>query len=78
MSEPSQSEERDELLLRRARAAGDAAAEREAITRLIAPYGDWGRAIAYGKIGEDIVDQCSLHIGVAREHGISRVSEQAG
>lgn len=27
---------------------------------------------------EDIVDQCSLHIGVAREHGISRVSEQAG
>ena len=36
--EPSQSEARDELLLRRARAAraaGDAVAEREAITRLI-------------------------------------------
>ncbi|HEU5106751.1 MAG TPA: sigma-70 family RNA polymerase sigma factor [Solirubrobacterales bacterium] len=52
--EPSQSEARDESLLRRARAAraaGDAVAEREAITRLIAPYGDWGRAVAYGKIG---------------------------
>ena len=27
---------------------------------------------------EDIVDQCSLHIGVAREQGISRVVELAG
>lgn len=48
------SDTRDERLLRRARAAraaGDAAGEREAIARLIAPYGDWGRSIAYGKIG---------------------------
>jgi RNA polymerase sigma factor (sigma-70 family) len=54
MSKMNPSEERDERLLRRARAAraaGDAAAEREAICRLIAPYGDWARAIAYGKIG---------------------------
>jgi exonuclease SbcC len=27
---------------------------------------------------EDIVDQCSLNIGVAREHGVSRIAEQAG
>jgi DNA repair protein SbcC/Rad50 len=27
---------------------------------------------------DDIVDQCSLHIAVTRENGISRVSEQAG
>jgi len=27
---------------------------------------------------DDIVDQCSLHIAVSRENGISRVSEQAG
>jgi DNA repair protein SbcC/Rad50 len=27
---------------------------------------------------DDIVDQCSLHIAVSREHGVSRVSEQAG
>jgi len=48
------SEERDERLLRRARAArgaGDVAGEREAITRLIEPYWSWGRSIAYGKIG---------------------------
>lgn len=47
------SEERDERLLRRARAAraaGDVAGEREAITRLIEPYWNWGRSIAYGKI----------------------------
>jgi RNA polymerase sigma factor (sigma-70 family) len=50
----NQSEERDERLLRRARAAraaGDVTAEREAITRLIEPYWNWGRSIAYGKIG---------------------------
>ena len=51
---PNQSEERDERLLRRARAAraaGDVAGEREAITRLIEPYWNWCRSIAYGKIG---------------------------
>jgi len=49
----SKSEERDERLLRRARAAraaGDVAGEREAITRLIEPYWNWGRSIAYAKI----------------------------
>lgn len=52
--EPSPVDARDERFLRRARAAraaGDAAAEREAISRLIAPYWAWGRSIAYGKIG---------------------------
>jgi len=45
---------RDELFLRRVRAAragGDAAAEHEAISRLIEPYWSWGRSIAYGKLG---------------------------
>jgi RNA polymerase sigma factor (sigma-70 family) len=55
MSEkPSRSEARDERFLRRARAArasGDAAAEHEAISRLIEPYWACGRAIAYGKLG---------------------------
>lgn len=55
MSEfPSPPDARDERYLRRvraARAAGDPAAEREAISRLIEPYWSWGRSIAYGKIG---------------------------
>lgn len=44
---------RDERFLRRARAArasGDVAAEREAISRLLEPYWSWARSIAYGKI----------------------------
>ncbi|HEY6729916.1 MAG TPA: sigma-70 family RNA polymerase sigma factor [Solirubrobacterales bacterium] len=52
--EPSPTDVRDERFLRRARAAraaGDTAAEREAISRLIEPYWSWGRSIAYGKIG---------------------------
>jgi RNA polymerase sigma factor (sigma-70 family) len=54
MSEPSPSEDRDERFLRQARAAreaGDAAAEREAISRLVEPYWQWARTIAYGRIG---------------------------
>jgi RNA polymerase sigma factor (sigma-70 family) len=55
MSEdPSPADARDERFLRRvraARAAGDAAAEREAISRLIEPYWSWGRSIAYSRIG---------------------------
>jgi RNA polymerase sigma factor (sigma-70 family) len=54
MSEaPSPPDARDERFLRRARAAraaGDAAAEREAISRLLEPYWSWARSIAYGKI----------------------------
>ena len=45
---------RDERFLRRARAAraaGDRAGEREAISRLIEPYYSWAYSIAYGKIG---------------------------
>jgi RNA polymerase sigma factor (sigma-70 family) len=52
--EPSPPDARDERFLRRARAAraaGDVAAEREAISRLIEPYWSWGRSIAYGRIG---------------------------
>jgi RNA polymerase sigma factor (sigma-70 family) len=51
--EPSPADSRDEHFLRRARAAraaGDRAAEREAISRLIEPYWSWGRSIAYGQI----------------------------
>lgn len=51
--EPSQIEIRDQRLLRRvreARGAGDGAAEREAISRLLEPYWSWARSIAYGKI----------------------------
>ncbi|MGN6664950.1 MAG: sigma-70 family RNA polymerase sigma factor [Solirubrobacterales bacterium] len=52
--EPSPADARDERFLRRARAAraaGDTAAEREAISRLIEPYWSWARSVAYGKIG---------------------------
>lgn len=52
--ESSPADSRDERFLRRARAAraaGDAAAEREAISRLIEPYWSWGRSVAYGRIG---------------------------
>lgn len=52
--ESSPADTRDERFLRRARAAraaGDAAAEREAISRLIEPYWSWGRSVAYGRIG---------------------------
>ena len=45
---------RDERFLRRARAArsaGDAAGEREAISRLLEPYWSWAYSIAYGRIG---------------------------
>ena len=51
--EPSQIDLRDERLLRRVRAtraAGDAVAEREAISRLLEPYWACARSIAYGKI----------------------------
>jgi RNA polymerase sigma factor (sigma-70 family) len=51
--ELSQIDLRDERFLRRARAAraaGDAVAEREAISRLLEPYWSWARAVAYGKI----------------------------
>jgi RNA polymerase sigma factor (sigma-70 family) len=54
MSEgPSPIDARDERFLRkarRARAAGDVAAESEAISRLLEPYWEWARAIAYGRI----------------------------
>ncbi|HYC82766.1 MAG TPA: sigma-70 family RNA polymerase sigma factor [Solirubrobacterales bacterium] len=54
MSEyPNPTEARDERLLRlarRARADDDAAAEREAIARLLEPYWVWARTIAYGRI----------------------------
>jgi RNA polymerase sigma factor (sigma-70 family) len=52
--EPNPTDARDERFLRRARAArsaGDTAAEREAISRLLEPYWSWARSIAYGKIG---------------------------
>jgi RNA polymerase sigma factor (sigma-70 family) len=51
--EPNPIDARDERFLkeaRRARAAGDGAAEREAISRLLEPYSDWARSIAYGRI----------------------------
>jgi RNA polymerase sigma factor (sigma-70 family) len=51
--EPNPSDARDERFLRearRARAAGDATAEREAISRLLEPYWEWARSIAYGRI----------------------------
>lgn len=51
--EPGQIDSRDERFLRRARAAraaGDAVAEREAISRLLEPYWSWARSVAYGKI----------------------------
>lgn len=54
IEESSPVDAHDERFLRRvraARAAGDEAAEREAISRLIAPYLPWARSIAYGKIG---------------------------
>jgi len=55
MSEESRPpDERDERFLRQARAAraaGDAVGEREAISRLIEPYWQWGRTIAYSRIG---------------------------
>lgn len=54
MSEkPNPIDARDERFLRearRARAAGDAAAERESISRLLEPYSEWARTIAYGRI----------------------------
>lgn len=37
--------------LRTARTVGDAPAEREAIHRLLEPYWDWARSIAYGRLG---------------------------
>ncbi len=52
--EPRPADARDERFLRRARAAraaGDVAGEREAISRLIEPYWAWGRSIAYCKLG---------------------------
>ena len=52
--ELSSTDARDERFLRRvraARSAGDTAAEREAISRLIEPYYTWAYSIAYGKIG---------------------------
>jgi RNA polymerase sigma-70 factor (ECF subfamily) len=54
MSEASPPDDRDERFLRQARAAraaGYAAGEREAISRLIEPYWSWARTIAYGRIG---------------------------
>lgn len=51
--EISQIDLRDERFLRRARAArgaGDAVAEREAVSRLLEPYWSWARSVAYGKI----------------------------
>jgi RNA polymerase sigma factor (sigma-70 family) len=36
--------------LRDARSAGDIVAERAALARLLAPYWDWGRSVAYGKL----------------------------
>lgn len=51
--EPQPPDARDERFLRQARAAraaGDAAGEREAISRLIEPYWSWGRSIAYSRI----------------------------
>ncbi len=47
--EPGQIDSRDERFLRRARAAraaGDAGAEREAISRLLEPYWSWARSVA--------------------------------
>lgn len=44
---------RDDLNLqtiRAARAAGDAMAEREALGKLLAPYREWGRSIAFAKL----------------------------
>lgn len=52
--EPTPPDAHDEHFLRRARAArgaGDAVAEREAISRLLEPYWPWARTIAYGRIG---------------------------
>lgn len=52
--QPSPADTRDERFLRRARAArgaGDAAAEREAVSRLLEPYWPWARSIAYSKLG---------------------------
>lgn len=51
--EPNLIDARDERFLRqarRARGAGDAGAEREAISRLLGPYWAWARTIAYGRI----------------------------
>jgi DNA-directed RNA polymerase specialized sigma24 family protein len=36
--------------LKAARAAGDGAAEREALGKLLAPYWQWARTVAYGKL----------------------------
>jgi RNA polymerase sigma factor (sigma-70 family) len=52
--EPNPVDARDERFLRkarRARADEDLAAEREAISRLLEPYWEWARTIAYGRIG---------------------------
>jgi RNA polymerase sigma factor (sigma-70 family) len=52
--EPRPADARDERFLRQARAARaavDAVGEREAISRLIEPYWQWGRTIAYSRIG---------------------------
>lgn len=52
--EPRSPDAHDERFLRRARAAraaGDTAGEREAISRLLGPYWTWARSIAYGRIG---------------------------
>ncbi len=49
----SPDEARDERYLRAlraARAAGDAPAEREALGKLLAPYWEWARSIAYGRL----------------------------
>jgi DNA-directed RNA polymerase specialized sigma24 family protein len=49
----SPDEARDELhlkALRAARAAGDMAAEREALGKLLAPYWEWARSIAYARL----------------------------
>ena len=51
--DPSPDASRDELHLaelRAARAAGDVAAEREALGQLLGPYWEWARSIAYARL----------------------------
>lgn len=67
--EPNPIDARDERFLRearRARAAGDAAGEREAISRLLEPYWQWGRTIAYGRI-EGVDDPATDAEEIAQE-----------
>jgi RNA polymerase sigma factor (sigma-70 family) len=67
--EPNPNDARDERFLRearRARAGGDVAAEREAISRLLGPYWDWARSIAYGRI-EGVDDPATDAEEIAQE-----------